>query len=164
MGVAERSWSGGVLYHLTWFACHGVQVHALLDKLPPSMITLNPSAVGTVDRAAPAVRQRERAEEEAAAAAASGGAGAGVKEPGGRRGKAMRKMKRKAGNVITAQRVALQEKMAAEAAQRRRAEDDARARGQSNAAPSVGGRAIPPAASRNPQPSALNRFYVKPKG
>ena len=94
-----------------------LEVRALLDKLPPSSIALDPTAVGGLDAAAPGVRERERRADEAAAAAAA--AAAAKARPlhalGTKRAKSAsekRKGKR-AHNVITEQRAAAAERVAA---------------------------------------------------
>jgi U3 small nucleolar RNA-associated protein 7 len=122
------------------------EVVALLDKLAPSMISLDPSAVGAVDRAAPAIRDKERREAEAAAAAA---AAAGRKEKKKMRGrsKSERKLSKRNANVVTAQRQALLEKRKEEREDRAKAE-------AGKAAGGAGGE------DDKPQ-SALSRFFGK---
>jgi len=46
------------------------EVHKLLEKLQPDSITLFPERIGTIDQAAPEVKEKERREEEEAAIAA----------------------------------------------------------------------------------------------
>jgi U3 small nucleolar RNA-associated protein 7 len=117
------------------------EVHALLDKLAPSMISLEPSAVGAVDRTAPAVRAKEARD---AAAAAKEAAGPPAEKKRKRRG--IRKALKKQANIITEQKVALLEKLKEEKAARSSKEG------------AEGGGAAPAEDAAGPR-SALSRFY-----
>lgn len=120
------------------------EVHGLLDKLAASMITMEPSAVGAVDRAAPSVLAAERAAVDAARADKA------KKAPrGGKSSKSLRKLNRKNKNVITKQRQALVEKLAADKA------------AAANAASAAGKEARAEDPGR--PTSALDRFYTRPK-
>ena len=121
------------------------EVHALLDKLPPTSISLDPTDVGRVDRAAPATRASEAAAEEAARRARAAPTKDKTKTRG--RSKSERRRLKRNANVITAERTALLEKRALERAAARTAAVAAAA-------------AEPPPGER----SALSRFYAtKPR-
>lgn len=95
------------------------EVHQLLDKLPSTAITLDPNDVGAVDRAAQAVRDKEKREAEnarkSAAAAALSGPGSKAAIAGDTERKKKRrginKALKKQSNIITEQRLALLEKL-----------------------------------------------------
>jgi U3 small nucleolar RNA-associated protein 7 len=129
------------------------EVHALLDKLAPGMISLDPTRVGAVDAAAPAVREAERKADEAAAAAAAAAAA-----PARRKRK---RIKKKHANIVTAARVALQEKNLA----RLVAHKEAKAAAEDAAAAAAAGGG---AAAEAPAParggSALSRFFAPKHG
>ncbi len=129
------------------------EVRALLDKIPATMIALDPAAVAAVDAAPRAVREREAREDGARAAAAAAEARLKVK---GKKRRGIRKMLKKAGNVVSEQRIALEEKMR-EQLEERREKDAAKGGGGGGGggAEEEGGggrRAGKP-------PSALSRFY-----
>ena len=139
------------------------EVRALLDKLPPTTITLNPGDVATVDAVAPAVRERELRE----AAAASAAAGAGVERRKKGKSSSERRRLKKNANVITAQRMAVRE-----AAIERKAAEVAAAAEAAAAASYAGGRgnggtdrrgvgAAPAGPAADALPSALTRFFPR---
>jgi len=78
-------------------------VHALLEKLPPETIVINPTAINSVDR-----NQKERQKEMAAAAAARIAELSAVKRHKKKtrgRSKASRRQAKKEGNVVDEHRV-----------------------------------------------------------
>lgn len=83
-------------------------VHALLDKIPADMITLDPSTVGRVDTAPAAVKLAERSARLAAAEAAKGPKRVKKKTRG--RSRASRREAKKQANVVTAGKQKLREK------------------------------------------------------
>lgn len=111
------------------------EVHSLLDKIPPSMITLDPSDVAKVDRASSIIQEKERRELEANLS----------REEKAKRAKnaGIRKAKKKQANVITEQRMLYLEKLKEE---KEAAEEAARNAGK-------------PAVQQ--KKTALSRFYSK---
>jgi U3 small nucleolar RNA-associated protein 7 len=87
------------------------EVHALLDKLPPSSISLDPSAIGRVDSVSASQRASEamKAAEEALQAKRAGKA-----LDTSKLSKSKRRRLSKKSNVVTEQRAALSEKRLAE--------------------------------------------------
>jgi len=85
------------------------EVHGLLEKLQPDMIVLNPSTIGTIDRATPEELQQERMAEAAANASE-----AVMKNKQRGKSKIGNKIKRKHLNIVTAERQALRAKYEAE--------------------------------------------------
>lgn len=133
------------------------EVASLLDKLPPTSITLDPTDVGGVDRASAAVREKERKSDEAAvaSAAAEKARSRPMAELGTRKAKsqAVKRAGRKAHNVITSQRAAASEKSAAaKEAQRDAQKAAAAAAAETEALGGAGG---------GGGKSALSRFYGK---
>jgi len=88
------------------------EVRQLLDKLPATMISLDPSEVGAVDAAGAALRAKEAREREAALAAKRAGTAGGAllaSHKGKRRG--IRKALKRNANIVTEGRLALIEKL-----------------------------------------------------
>ena len=83
-------------------------VASLLDKIPASMISLDPAKVGAVDHAPKAVKEAEAKERTATAAAL---AAAKLLEVKGKKRRGIRKMLKRAANVVTEQRLALEAKI-----------------------------------------------------
>ena len=132
------------------------EVHSLLDKLPSTSIALDPQDVGAVDRAAPAVKERERRADALAAAKTAEERAKARRQPelGTKKAKsqALKRKGQKQHNVITQQRLAAQEK----ALERKNAEKEAQ-KAAAEAAASGGG-----AAGDDGKPrSALSRFFAK---
>lgn len=127
------------------------EVHALLDKLPPTMISLDPTAIGGVDTASPALREKERAAA-AAAALTAGGDGAKARK---------RRRKAKNANVITARSMLKDKMLAKHVAEKeaREAEKEARERGDD--AGTAGGGGGGAGVGGSGLTSALSRFYGK---
>lgn len=119
------------------------EVHSLLDKLDPTTITLDPTSIGKVDRAAPDVRAKEKAAEDAARKAKAASLEKQKKKTRGR-SKSERKRNKKNANVMTAERMALLEKRVEE----KTAERDAAA-------------AVAAAEPDTGTKSALSRFYKR---
>eukprot|EP00698_Gefionella_okellyi_P015125 TRINITY_DN4248_c0_g1_i1.p1 TRINITY_DN4248_c0_g1~~TRINITY_DN4248_c0_g1_i1.p1 ORF type:complete len:514 (-),score=111.68 TRINITY_DN4248_c0_g1_i1:6-1316(-) len=86
------------------------EVHALLEKLMPSTIALDPSTVGSMDRASVAVRNKERDAVEAEAKANRAKVREKKKTKG--RSKSARKFKSKQQNVIDEKRMMIREQQA----------------------------------------------------
>ena len=84
------------------------EVHALLDKIPASMISLDPSKVATLDTAPKAVKEKEARENTAAAAEK---AAERLLEVRGKKRRGIRKLLKRAANVVTEQRLALEAKV-----------------------------------------------------
>ena len=117
------------------------EVRALLDKLPATTIALDPAAVGALDPAPRKVREAEAHERTAAARSAAAEAKANV---AGKKRRGIRKALKRAGNVVTEERMALQDKIREEDIARRAATKNAQA--------------------ENPAGGALSRFFEKKKG
>jgi hypothetical protein len=137
------------------------EIHALLDRIPATAISLDPNAVGSVDRASQAVKLKEKKEVADAAAAAAGAPG---EKKTKRRG--IRKALKKQANIITEQRLALEEKLKEETEARKK-EDDKRKRlkgrgggGGGGGDEDEGGAQEDGAGGGRPT-SALNRFFAK---
>jgi len=114
------------------------EVASLLDKIPASMITLDPLKVGTLDKAPKAVKEAEAKERTAAAAAV---AAAKLLEVKGKKRRGIRKMLKRAANVVTEQRLALEAKI-----KEKKAEEQIEEKAAGSGGPS------------RPK-SALSRFY-----
>lgn len=125
------------------------EVHALLDKLQPTTIALDPSAVGAVNAAGAEARRKS----DAAAAAARGARDVKELKPGGKLSKSQRKRQRKHANIVTAQAAAAREQ---QLAAKLEARDRARSRVE------AGDDSVDEGGSRHAA-SALSRFYVKSK-
>lgn len=123
------------------------EVHALLDKLPPTMISLDPSAIGGVDTASPALREKERAAA-AAAALTAGGDGAKARK---------RRRKAKNANVITARSMVKNKMLTKHIAEKEAAAAAAEAKERGDDA----GAAAGGAGAGSGLTSALSRFYGK---
>lgn len=118
------------------------EVHQLLDKLAPGMIALDPTAVGGVDTASPALREKERL---AAAAVAEGALSSRKKA---------RLARKKRSNIITAARMAIKDKALAkhvEAKEAHAAAEAAAGEGEGSYTSATG------------STSALTRFFAKKK-
>jgi U3 small nucleolar RNA-associated protein 7 len=120
------------------------EVRALLDKVPSSSIALDPAAVGALDPA-PRVREAEVRAATIAAARASAAAKADAK---GKKRRGIRKMLKRAANIVTEERLVLQEKLRSQQEDRRVAEEERAGGKAASAEPEIGG-------------SALSRFYPK---
>jgi U3 small nucleolar RNA-associated protein 7 len=129
------------------------EVRALLDKIPATMIALDPAAVAAVDAAPRAVREREAREDGAKAAAAAAEARLKVK---GKKRRGIRKMLKKAGNVVSEQRLALEAKLKEQQEERREKDAAAAGRGGSGGG---GGGGVDGEGLTAKRPSALSRFY-----
>lgn len=126
------------------------EVASLLDKIPATMISLDPSKVGGLDHAPKAVREKEGREKTAAAAAL---AAEKLLEVKGKKRRGIRKMLKRAANVVTEQRLALEAKVKERAAAAAAAA--AAGAGGGGEGGSSGGGPDVPARSK----SALTRFY-----
>ena len=100
------------------------EVVALLDKLPPSMISMDPSAIVAVDRASDDVKAAEAAADAAAAAAAAPVAKRKKKTRG--RSKASRVAAKKSANVLTHRMAARREEVARSKEKAARAAEEAK--------------------------------------
>lgn len=126
------------------------EVVALMDKLPPSMIALDPSAAARVDTASEQMKAKEVADDGAAAAAAAAPVKRKKKTRG--RSKASRVAAKKSANVLTVRMDQRRMEVAASKEKQARQEDAEAARGQ------AGGGAAGAAAAGGVR-SALSRFF-----
>ena len=134
------------------------EVHALLDKLPASMITLDPSDVGAVDGAAATVREKEAREREAERAAERAAGARPESAKGKRRG--IRKALKKQANIVTESRLALLEKLKEQQQQQQQQQQQHAGPAAAATAAAGGGRSSGGGGDAAPA-SALARFFVK---
>ena len=123
------------------------EVHALLDKIPATMISLDPSRVAALDTAPKAVKAKEARE---ATAAEAEKAAARLLEVRGKKRRGIRKVLKRAANVVTEQRLALEAKLK----ERKAAEAEALKGGGGG-----GGGAEASGSSAGRSKGALTRFY-----
>jgi U3 small nucleolar RNA-associated protein 7 len=97
------------------------EVRALLDKVPAASIALDPAAVGALD---PAPRVRE-SDAKAVSVAAARAAAALKADARGKKRRGIRKMLKRAANIVTEERLVLQEKFKEKQLDRRNADEKA---------------------------------------
>ena len=132
------------------------EVRALLDKVPAASIALDPAAVGALD---PNPRVRE-ADAKAVSVAAARAAAALKADAKGKKRRGIRKMLKRAANIVTEERLVLQEKLKERQADRRAADEKLTGgeKGAAAVAENAGGGGGGGTAAGG---SALARFYPK---
>lgn len=126
------------------------EVKALLDKLPSTMISLDPTVIGAIDSAGVEIKERESKERAETVESKRRADAVFERQKGKRRG--IRKALKKNANIVTEARVALLEKL--------KEEKKAKENEKKNVGGARGGISIATTSSEIPQ-SALSRFFKK---
>lgn len=140
-------------------------MHQLLDKLPPETIAIDQDFVGRVDTNSAALKAEQSALKQADDDARNANAPA-TKEKNRARGRSKigAKLKRKRKNIIDEERVALQEKLHKEQADKKAAREAAKAerkkaKGKGGSAGKGDGGSV--ATGEAAAPAAIARFFAK---